>query len=157
MEQEKVPHALFKYKALNEFTYDLIKTDLIFLPTYDKLNDAFEGQVTYDESILTNKLIDEALQNSSIEKIMSKDEYRAIINSDNPKREFEKWVYEGDEISDIDFKNFSLKLNESVSETTNPCLQYLLDEMKSNTFVLSFSDENDLNSMWGHYATIFLL
>lgn len=152
MEQEKVPHALFKYKALNEFTYDLIKTDLIFLPTYDKLNDAFEGQVTYDESILTNKLIDEALQNSSIEKIMSKDEYRAIINSDNPKREFEKWVYEGDEISDIDFKNFSLKLNESVSETTNPCLQYLLDEMKSNTFVLSFSDENDLNSMWGHYA-----
>lgn len=152
MEQEKIPNSLFKYKALNEFTYDLIKTDLIFLPTYDMLNDAFEGHITYDENILINELIEMILQDSSIEKSMSAEEYEAIINSNNPKEKLEKWVYAGDKISDMNFKEFSSKLNESLVKTTNPILSYLLDELKSKTFVLSFAQENDLNSMWGHYA-----
>ena len=152
MEQEKIPNSLFKYKALNEFTYDLIKTDLIFLPTYDMLNDAFEGHITYDENILINELIEMILQDSSIEKSMSAEEYEAIINSNNNKEKLEKWVYAGDKISDMNFKEFSSKLNESLVKTTNPILSYLLDELKSKTFVLSFAQENDLNSMWGHYA-----
>lgn len=149
--KDNVPTSLFKYKALNEYTYDLIKTDLIFLPKYNILNDAFEGHVTFNELTLLNIIIEKILKDSSI-KNMPLNNYEKIINSKNPKDELEKWVYEDNENPKLDFEEFSLKINESLKKTMKTCLSKLINQIKNKTFVLSFSEENTLNTMWSHYA-----
>lgn len=155
MEKEtEVPTALFKYKTLNEYTYDLIKTDLIFLPTYNLLNDAFEGHITYNETILLDFIFDKILKDPLIKKNMIPSEYEKIINSKNPKEELKKWVYsEKDTINpELEFDEFSLKFIESLKETINFFLSKEIDQMKNKTFVLSFSEENNLNTLWSHYS-----
>lgn len=155
MEKEnKIPTELYKYKTLNEYTYDLIKTDLIFLPTYNLLNDAFEGHITYNELTLLNFIIDKILKDHLIKKNINPSEYKKIINSENPQEELKKWVYEEKDMinPELEFDEFSLKFNESLKETIKFFLSKEIEKLKSNTFVLSFSEENNLNTLWSHYA-----
>lgn len=169
------PKYLYKYRPFDQYTFDIIENNYVFLCAANKLDDPSECVVTTDinkyyddqENKLSYNVIDALLQ--FIRPFTSEDNYNYVnnmlINLYNQSSTYddfmEKYSVEMSKISgdnDISsclklIKNIPMQINEGpLKESFEKIISSLLDA-REKVGVCSLAESNDIEDMWINYAS----
>ena len=119
LKNEKMPEFLYKYRSIdeNDYTFDLLEKDLIFLSNANNLNDLYEGELFYDANEIFYTIFDkqQVIDIFFKELNFNDKEKERVLNSKKPYLELQKLMNE--RYSSVNKDNFSFdKLNKSLFE-----------------------------------------
>lgn len=157
LKRENIPESLFKYKKINGNTLDLLSTDLIYLSNAYEFNDPYEGEIIYNlEEVYSLFLINAILRafdspNCNL-SLNQKDE---ILNNDNIDEDYFKFIYENDQYinKNKSFEEFKEILDDIFKREYFNILDGFIEDIKKQSLIVCFSENNLINPMWAHYAS----
>lgn len=169
------PKYLYKYRPFDQYTFDIIENNYVFLCAANKLDDPSECVVTTDinkyyddqENKLSYNVIDALLQ--FIRPFTSEDNYNYVnnmlINLYNQSSTYDDFMEKySDEMSKISgdndissclklIKNIPMQINEGpLKESFEKIISSLLDA-REKVGVCSLAESNDIEDMWINYAS----
>jgi hypothetical protein len=136
------PKSFYKYRALNENTFKILKDDLVWLADIETLNDPFD-----ENNFLRGNFSDPEFPNqfkTTFGKNITPHEINEIINSSDPYTIYSNICKTKGVILNVSRKNLSEKTNIIWHENRN--------EEKKLIRICSFSECNDSLLMWAHYS-----
>ena len=160
--QSNIPSRLYRYRAVNEHTFDALRKDEIWGSSIFSFNDPFECMPHYDPERAKELLKREM----DIGRIAEK--YRAYKNGDSVpalqsifSEEQLQWLFsvlpediqpEALENPFSLFRENALRLLECCQDEFEKVFyRTLIDEQKQRS-IACFTESNDNSAMWGHYA-----
>ena len=152
-----IPDSLYKYKHFddNNHTFDLLKTDLVFLSKASTLNDPYEGEIFYDKDILYDHYFYKDILPNFLKKAkLTQNQIEEIIFSENPKKEHHKFIYENDPLINkkIPIEEHYYKSLEINKKSLDYPIKKIINRRKEEVYLTCFSKTNIINPMWAHYA-----
>ena len=157
LKNNHIPNSLYKYKHFDDknYTFDLLKTDLIFLSKASTLNDPYEGEIFYDKDILYDYCFYKDILPNFLKKAkLNKNQIEQIIFSENPKKEQHKFIYENDPLinKEIPIEEHYEKHLEINKKHLDYPIKKIINQRKEEVYLTCFSKTNTINPMWAHYA-----
>ncbi len=157
LKNNHIPNSLYKYKHFDDknYTFDLLKTDLIFLSKASTLNDPYEGEIFYDKDILYDYCFYKDILPNFLKKAkLNKNQIEQIIFSENPKKEQHKFIYENDPLinKEIPIEEHYEKHLEINKKHWDYPIKKIINQRKEEVYLTCFSKTNTINPMWAHYA-----
>ena len=158
LKNNRIPNSLYKYKHFDNdnHTFDLLKTDLVFLSKASNLNDPYEGEIFYDKDILYDYFFYKDTLPKFLKKAkLTQNQIEEIIFSEDPKKEHNKFIYENDPLINkkIPIEEHYNKTMEIYKKSWEYPIKKINNQRKEEVYLTCFSKTNTINPMWAHYAS----
>lgn len=141
-----VPSFFYKYRNLNEYTFNCLKLGTVWMPPASYLNDPFESSLILNDKELTLKFF---------RKADFTEEFFTHYNCEISKKEVEEILIDSD--PEMRFQTICKQknINEDfrfTKEIRKELLKEFVDKTKRQIRLCSFSERNDSILMWSHYS-----
>lgn len=148
-----LPAKLFKYRVLNDHTWDDLSNDTLFVRKTSVQNDTREANIilTPDaETSIRQQLFDDMTRTYGLPRVMVKNADDVIVAINDY---FKRFVIDGDAIEKEFVKTPQYEsLRKQIDESFKAYICSIKNNSREIYSICSFSSVNNSNLMWGYYA-----
>ena len=153
LKYEHLPDKLFKYRVLNDHTWDDLSNDTLFVRKTSVQNDTREANIilTPDaETSIRQQLYDDLTRRYGLPRTMVKNADDVVLAINDY---FKRFVIDGDAIEKEFMKTQQYEsLRKQIDESFKAFICSIKNNSRETYSICSFSSVNNSNLMWGYYA-----
>lgn len=159
LKDQNLPKKLFKFRGINKFSLENLRTDTVWLCSANRYNDPYDSASTWSGDIVFREIakqrFGEVLDSIDAHSLLQPAEIEAVKNSSDPSLELNRILLA--KITDQNSEE-STRLLKELTEIRRGVIEsklitQLSDKVQSSIKVCSFSEAVDSILMWGHYAS----
>lgn len=152
-----LPRFVYKYRRCNDYAFDNLKTDTVWLTSASSYNDPYDCAITLSFRQLNAAIVKMKLEElpyySKLRTMVSEEELNAARLSSDPVRQVSKLLLRSTkDLPEDKLPAMLQSLEDAVEHVSRPTLERARKLVQDNTMICSFSAVHDSIIMWGHYA-----
>lgn len=157
LKHKNLPKSIFKYRAINDYSLQNLKSDTVWLCPPSEYNDPYDCAITFStEKIQSFKIIenlDETLSKSGLNKTLTEEQIESLRASTDPMMDMIPMVFQKEKNLPPEkhgqFKDF---IKGFLDKNNREMIQKFNKGLQERMVVCSFSETNESIVMWGHYS-----
>lgn len=155
IKRKNFPPSLYKYTKA-EYAIKTLQNNLLKISTAMELNDPFEGELTYSSNVLfeynKKEIVEDFFEEPQF--CLTNQDKENILKSNNPLNKLLYVIYNNESNFGADytwdeFKNLSI---DSLIDFQDYKIKNFNNELKKRVYLISLSENNNINPIWAHYA-----